>query len=447
MTATFSEAGSYELQLTVSSGTVHIPANLTVDVLDPATVPLAPENVVATAGENSVFLDWDDNSEPDLVRYVVSRSETLGSGYVVIADNVTLSEYLDEDVNLVNGTTYYYRVTVVDSDGDVSPPSDEEASATPQSIPPVPPASLVAIQGDACVSLIWDDNNESDLAGYRIYRRTSSQSYDFNNPLATTDPYTSEYLNDVLTNGITYYYVVCACDSRGNESASSNEVSATPQEPFVLADVSFGSNSNGYDGFTESTATLNMLQEAWSLETDSIRYSNDDPDGIADSGADGGTENASLLKAFALNRSIGKSYIIEGVIELTSGYADDNNRMGIYLFGDVSDLTVPGGPEENEAGALCLLYNSDTGKVRLCEGIDLNPLANASTGRAEDDTIFGVGNTVTFAAEIVFLESGGTDQIQIVGSFTDENGVTTSLPEVVTPATILVLPRALVTEG
>ena len=43
----------------------------------------------------------------------------------------------------------------------------------------------------------------------------------------------------------------------------------------------------------------------------------------------GPTENGSLLKSFTLDRSVGASYNIEGVVRLTDGYADDNNRVGI----------------------------------------------------------------------------------------------------------------------
>ena len=76
---------------------------------------------------------------------------------------------------------------------------------------------------DASVFLNWDDNSESDLAGYTIERATASGG-----------PYTalafqrpgSEYVDASPAPG-TNYYVVIAVDRSGNISARSAEVSAT----------------------------------------------------------------------------------------------------------------------------------------------------------------------------------------------------------------------------
>jgi hypothetical protein len=93
------------------------------------TPPAAPTGLVATAGNNVVTLDWDDNSEVDVNGYNVYRSQTSGSGYSQL--NVSLvadSNYIDNDVN--NGTPYYYVVTAVDTNDHESGYSSE-ASATP----------------------------------------------------------------------------------------------------------------------------------------------------------------------------------------------------------------------------------------------------------------------------------------------------------------------------
>ncbi|MBN1766120.1 MAG: endo-1,4-beta-xylanase, partial [Sedimentisphaerales bacterium] len=49
---------------------------------DPCSIPPAPPTgLAATAGDNTVALDWNDNGEPDLEGYNVYRSTTSGSGY------------------------------------------------------------------------------------------------------------------------------------------------------------------------------------------------------------------------------------------------------------------------------------------------------------------------------------------------------------------------------
>jgi hypothetical protein len=91
--------------------------------------PAAPTGLTATAGNNMVSLNWNDNSEADLDGYNVYRSLTSGSGYGKL--NVALlstSDYIDSTA--VNGTPYYYVVTAVDVNGHESGNSNE-AAATP----------------------------------------------------------------------------------------------------------------------------------------------------------------------------------------------------------------------------------------------------------------------------------------------------------------------------
>ena len=73
----------------------------------------------------------------------------------------------------------------------------------------------------AQVSLAWDPNTESDLAGYKIHYGTTSNSYsvhiDVHN--VTTNTVTG------LTDGQTYYFAATSYDTSGNESGYSNSVS------------------------------------------------------------------------------------------------------------------------------------------------------------------------------------------------------------------------------
>ncbi|NGZ61409.1 MAG: hypothetical protein CV081_13050 [Nitrospira sp. LK265] len=73
------------------------------------------------------------------------------------------------------------------------------------------------------VTLTWNANVESDLAGYRVYRATSSGTYGA--PIATIQGNTPGYIATGLQFGTTYFFVVTAYDIAGNESAYSNEVS------------------------------------------------------------------------------------------------------------------------------------------------------------------------------------------------------------------------------
>ena len=89
---------------------------------------------------------------------------------------------------------------------------------------PAAPAGLTAGEGNAKVALSWAP--VSGAAGYNVYRSPLSGGgwVKVNaSPVGGT-----AYDDTGLENGRTYYYVVRALDSVGNESASSNEVSALP---------------------------------------------------------------------------------------------------------------------------------------------------------------------------------------------------------------------------
>ena len=65
-------------------------------------------------------------------------------------------------------------------------------------------------------------NTESDLAGYKIYRATTSGGYGA--PITTLQGNVTTFVASGLQLGTTYYFVITAYDSAGNESPLSNEV-------------------------------------------------------------------------------------------------------------------------------------------------------------------------------------------------------------------------------
>lgn len=72
-------------------------------------------------------------------------------------------------------------------------------------------------------TLTWTANTESDVAGYNIYRSTTSGIY--GSPIATLQGTVTSYVATGLQPGTTYFFVLTAYDNAGNESVFSNEVS------------------------------------------------------------------------------------------------------------------------------------------------------------------------------------------------------------------------------
>jgi serine protease AprX len=96
---------------------------------DPDTdPPAAPMNLVATAGDGEVSLNWDVNSESDFSSYRVYRATGSSGSYTNIGPSLGTNAYIDNSVT--NGTTYYYFVTALDTSDNESDPS-VKAWATP----------------------------------------------------------------------------------------------------------------------------------------------------------------------------------------------------------------------------------------------------------------------------------------------------------------------------
>lgn len=113
--------------------------------------------------------------------------------------------------------------TVANCGGGGEPPVD--------TTPPNAPQGLVATALDAQVLLDWNASSESDLAGYDVYRATTPGGS--LTKLTATALINNAYTDNALSNDATYYYVVTASDSSGNESQGSVEVSATPTAPVL----------------------------------------------------------------------------------------------------------------------------------------------------------------------------------------------------------------------
>ena len=85
----------------------------------------------------------------------------------------------------------------------------------------------VAFNAQAAVEVTatWSANSESDLAGYNIYRSsTSGSGYVKLNSSIIAKTSSPQYVDSISGSvETTYYYVVTAVDTSGNESSSSNE--------------------------------------------------------------------------------------------------------------------------------------------------------------------------------------------------------------------------------
>jgi hypothetical protein len=109
------------------------------------------------------------------------------------------------------------------------------------------------------ITLQWTPNSEPDVAGYKVFYREESQSYNYSDPYwETIEPNCTIYDLDVTK---TYYFVVRAFDVDGNTSSNSNEVLL--REGIAINSVSndVGSGGGGGGGCFIATAAYGSLLE------------------------------------------------------------------------------------------------------------------------------------------------------------------------------------------
>ena len=110
---------------TAQSGTVKISSNA---ANSPLTIVMTGTGVSGTA--HSVALTWGASTSSGIVGYYMYRSTTAGRGFArLVASPLTGLQYTDGSVQ--SGTTYYYKVTAVNSAGLESPSTPEATAVIP----------------------------------------------------------------------------------------------------------------------------------------------------------------------------------------------------------------------------------------------------------------------------------------------------------------------------
>src|SRR5512139_1743420 len=107
------------------------------------------------------------------------------------------------------------------------------------------PSMLFAAQ----IRLAWDANQESDLAGYKVYYGTASRSYGAPINVGNVTTYTLTGLSA----GQTYYLALTAYDTANNESNQSNEANGVAAEPTQAVTITVSSNPAGREILIDGT--------------------------------------------------------------------------------------------------------------------------------------------------------------------------------------------------
>ncbi|HLX94105.1 MAG TPA: autotransporter-associated beta strand repeat-containing protein [Verrucomicrobiae bacterium] len=198
-------------------------------------IPATPTNLTAQTASELVFLTW--SSVPTATSYNVKRAPTTGGPYTTIGNPATASF---SDTNVVNGTTYYYVVSALNTQfgSPVEGPNSSETNATPLNVPPQPPATLAATGQYLQVRLNWPASFGATSYNVKVATTSGGPYTTFTNTAATT------VYDTGVTPGTTYYFIVTAVNGSG-ESANSPEANATPTSTLPL-NYDFENTAAGY---------------------------------------------------------------------------------------------------------------------------------------------------------------------------------------------------------
>ncbi len=200
---------------------------------------------------------WNVARTPTEIQQNIYNEITSGTGL--------LGRY---GLNTSCGTTVYDSDAITPIDGTITGAGGSAwvtGFPVPDLTPPADPTGLAAVPGNTIVNLNWIANGEGDLAGYNIYRSTTS-------PVPLTSPINggtpvagTNYLDNGLTNGQIYYYVITAVDTSDNESGASNEVNATPIQ--VNTAIQLGTTSYVTFGDPAKLDLAEFTIETWFMRT------------------------------------------------------------------------------------------------------------------------------------------------------------------------------------
>jgi RHS repeat-associated protein len=222
----------------------------------PAGIEIDPSGVNETP---NVSMTWAANPELDIAGYLGERIcvSVLCEDTEPFEFDVSSPQYNDSDV--VEGWDYTYRLAAYDTAGRTSEYSDTLRVAVGYNPAPQAPTAVSAVAGDGQVTVSWSGPNNSDLYGYRIYRKPSSGSTWVTVGPLLRKPQTS-FTDTTAVNNQEYDYQVKAVDTAELESTG---VPATPTWRRTPQDLAAPDAPTGLTGLSADTS----VQLNWHAST------------------------------------------------------------------------------------------------------------------------------------------------------------------------------------
>jgi hypothetical protein len=286
------------------------------------------------------------------------------------------------------------------------------------------------------VSLAWNANSESDLAGYCVYRtQTPGTNYVRLNASVVTAP---SYVDTTAVAGATYYYAVSATNASGLESSKSSEVQAIVPVPNKPPTANAGPDQTVAPG-----ASVTLTGSGTDPNGDVLTYSWSQISGPAVTLSGASTAKASLTApSVAIDTTLGFRLTVN---DGKGGVATDDVNILVHVSAPVNHPPIANaGPDQTVApGVTVTLKDSSTDP-------DGDPLTR-SWSQISGPTVSLQGAmiaTATFTAPSVTTSTslgfrltvndgrGGTASDDVIVTVKPSTGGLLSGSKVATPATV-----------
>jgi hypothetical protein len=184
----------------------------------PAGAPDPPTNVVATPGNASADVTWDEPASDGGSAITSYRAVSIPGDITI-----TTTQRSATFSGLVNGTSYEFVVYATNAIGE-SLPSSGSSPVTPSTVPTAP-LNPFAVAGNAQADVFWTvplSDGGSPIINYTVISVPAGSG-----PQSTGDDSTTLVFTG-LTNGTDYTFTVYATNVSGNSPASDLTNSVTP---------------------------------------------------------------------------------------------------------------------------------------------------------------------------------------------------------------------------